>query len=56
MHRKVRWGSRGVLMVKGAEVVRAMPSQVRTPHEAQPIKSIEEQEHSSQKETPAPNG
>lgn len=51
LHKKVRWGSRGVLTVRGAEIVRALPSQMK-PELGPGPKSIEDQEHSANAETP----
>lgn len=51
MHKKVRWGSRGVLMVRGAEIIRGLPSQ-KVPRLGPGPKSIEAQEHSAQAQAP----
>jgi hypothetical protein len=51
MHRKLRQ-KRGVLLVRGAEVIRALPSEVAKPKLSPGPKSIEDQEHSAQAATP----
>lgn len=57
LHRKQRWSSRRptILAVRGAELVRARPSEITKPPPARAPKTIEEQERSANAETPQPD-
>jgi hypothetical protein len=54
MHKKIRFSPHPtILAVRGAELVRGRPSEVTKPPPPPVPKSIEEQEHSAQAETPS---